>query len=232
VFPRNAGGDAVGAQAARDDRIRAEILDRPDRRAYPAVGVDANVFRTNSELDVLRKPPAINQSLAACDDKAVPARSEVEDVHRWRADEAGDENGCRLGIQGARSGILLDRPVPQQDDLICHAHRLGLVVGDVDHGDAEALLESANLAPHLLAQLGVEIGQRLVHQAHRFFCNDRAGQGDPLLLPAGELGGLAVQQTGKAEQFGYARQTARAIGFRLLAHLDAEQDVLAHVEMG
>ena len=47
-----------------------------------------------------------------------------------------------------------------------HGHRLDLVVGDVDDGLPELVVQLLDLEPHLGAQLGVEVGQRLVEQEH------------------------------------------------------------------
>ncbi len=48
-------------------------------------------------------------------------------------------------------------------------------------------LQRPDLAPHLLAQLRVEVGERLVHQADRRLGDDRAAERHALLLAAGEL---------------------------------------------
>jgi hypothetical protein len=74
-------------------------------------------------------------------------------------------------------------------DLVGEHHRLFLVVRHVDRRDPEALLERAQIDAHLLAQLGVQVGQRLVHQEHARLEDERAGDGDPLLLAARERGG-------------------------------------------
>ncbi len=60
-------------------------------------------------------------------------------------------------------------------------------MGDVDGGDAEVLLDAAELQLHLLAQLAVERGERLVQKQEVRAEGQRAGDGDALLLPAGEL---------------------------------------------
>ena len=73
--------------------------------------------------------------------------------------------GARVELGGR--GVLLDLTIAEQDDLVGHAHGLGLIVGDVHHGHAELLLESPDLAAHVEAKLGVEVRQRLVHEAHR-----------------------------------------------------------------
>ena len=73
-----------------------------------------------------------------------------------------------------------------------HRHRLLLVVGDVDDGEAEPLLQVADLLAHLAAQAGVEIGQRLVEQQHRRLQHQRARDRDALLLSARQLGRQAL----------------------------------------
>ena len=45
----------------------------------------------------------------------------------------------------------------EHDDPVGQRHRLGLVVRDIDHGDAELLVQARDLDPHLHPQLGVEI---------------------------------------------------------------------------
>ena len=62
---------------------------------------------------------------------------------------------------------LLDLAVVHDDDPVGHRQRLLLVVRDVERGDAEPVLQFAQLDPHLGAQLGVEVRERLVEQQHR-----------------------------------------------------------------
>ena len=98
------------------------------------------------------------------------------------------------------------RPPFEQDHAIGHRHRLDLVVRDVHHRDAELALQRADLLAHLGAQLRVEVRQRLVHQAHRRLVDDRAAERHALLLAAGELRRLAVEQRVEAEQVGHSRE--------------------------
>ena len=93
------------------------------------------------------------------------------------------------------------------------------------------LLQRADLAPHLDAQLRIEIGERLVHQADLRLGHDRAAERDALLLAAGELRGLAVEQRLEPEDAGGALEPRIALGARHVAHLQAEQDVLGDREM-
>ena len=84
----------------------------------------------------------------------------------------------------------------------------------------------ADLGAHLGAELRVEVGQGLVHQAHRRARDDGAAQRHALLLAAGELRRLAVEQAREPEQVGDLRQPRVAFRLRHLAHLQPEQDVL------
>ena len=65
-------------------------------------------------------------------------------------------------------------------------------MGDVDRGVAVLVVQAAHLEAHLLAQVGVEIGQRLVEQQRLRLDDQRARQRDALLLAAGQFAGIAV----------------------------------------
>ena len=54
-------------------------------------------------------------------------------------------------------------------------------------------MQRLDLDPHLHAQLGVEIGQRLVEQEHLRVAHDRAAHRHALSLAAGELARIAVE---------------------------------------
>ena len=70
--------------------------------------------------------------------------------------------------------------------------RFALIVRDIDRGELEFALQALELEPHALAQLGVEIRQRLVEQQELRLHHQRARERKPLLLAAGELGGVAL----------------------------------------
>jgi hypothetical protein len=160
-----------------------------------------------------------------------PAPVHPQQVHRRRADEAGSEGGRGPRIEGARRRRLFDPALVQEHHLVGHAHGLGLVVRHVDDGEAQALLQLAQLGAHLLAQLRVQVGQRLVHQADLGLRHQRAAQRHPLLLAARELRRLAIEQGGQAEQFGRLGQPLRHFGGRRLAHREAEGDVVGHAQV-
>ena len=88
---------------------------------------------------------------------------------------------------------LLEHPVAHDRHPVAERHRLGLVVRDVDRGDAHAVGQPGDLGAQVRAQLGVQVGQRLVHQEDRRVPGDRPAHRDPLPLAAGQLPGVAVQ---------------------------------------
>ena len=71
----------------------------------------------------------------------------------------------------SRIGELLHLALVHDRDARRQRHRLDLVVGDIDDGGADPLVQLLDLHAHLDAQLGVEIGERLVEQEQQ---RDRA----------------------------------------------------------
>ncbi len=106
---------------------------------------------------------------------------------------------ARAIVEIERSAHLLDDAVMHDDDLVGHGHGLDLVVGHVDGGGLEALVQFLDLGAHLHAQLGVEVGQRLVEEEHLRIAHDGAAHGDALALAAGELARIALEQLFEAQ---------------------------------
>ena len=96
-------------------------------------------------------------------------------------------------------------------DAVAHRHRLDLVVGDVDGGRADLLLQPLDLAARLHAQLGVEVGERLVHQEHLRVAHERAAERDALLLAAGELARACGPAARSSSSDAAARRTRASI---------------------
>ena len=88
-------------------------------------------------------------------------------------------------------------------------------------------MEAGDLGAGLDAQLGVEVGERLVHEEHGRLAHDGASERDALALAAGQLLGLAVEQV--LELDGLSRLLDPALDLRLgdLAQLQAEGQVVA-----
>ena len=111
----------------------------------------------------------------------------VDHVHGRRADEAGDEEvgGPLVDLVGRAD--LLDHAAVHHRDLGGHGHGLDLVVGDVDDRGLELVVEPLDLEPHLGAELGIEVGERLVEEEDADVLDERPADGDALALAAREL---------------------------------------------
>ncbi len=122
-------------------------------------------------------------------------RSDHRGVEKVRGtDEIGDEPVARPLVDVARRADLHDAPAVHHGDHVRQGERLGLVVGHVNGGDAELALNALQLEAHALAQLGIEVRQRLVEEKKPRLHHQRAGQRKTLLLAARQLGRGAVDE--------------------------------------
>ena len=105
-------------------------------------------------------------------------------------------------------------------------------MGDVHEGGVDPLAQLDDLGAHLVTQLGVQIGQRLVHQEHRRVADNGAANGHTLPLAAGQRLGLAVQILGNVQNF--RRLTHLAVDLILghLFQLQGEGHVFIHGHVG
>ena len=112
-------------------------------------------------------------------DRVERARQQV-----GRADEPGDEDARRRGVDLLWRADLLDLAPAHDRDAVAHRERLALVVGHEDERDPDLALDPLELDLHRLAELEVEGGEWLVEQQRAGQVDERSGQGDPLLLAA------------------------------------------------
>ena len=135
----------------------------------------------------------------------------------------------RALVDGLGRVALLDHAAVRHDrDPVGHRQRLLLVVGDVDEGDPDVALDPLQLQLQALAQLQVEGAERLVEQQHLRQVDERAGERDALLLPAGELVGLAVDLRARGPTRSSSASTRCLISaFGDLLAAQPEGDVLA-----
>ncbi len=156
----------------------------------------------------------------------------VHEVHRRVADEAGDEEGGGVVVDLSRRAALHHAAPLHHHDLVGHDHRLGLVVGDVDGGHAQGLLELLEFGPHAGAQDRVEIAEGFIHQEELRLANDGAAQRYALLLPARELTGALVQVLGDAQPLRHLAHAPIRVGFAHAAHPQVQADVAVDAHVG
>ena len=108
--------------------------------------------------------------------------------------------------------LLDDDAAVHEDHAVAHGAGKGHLVRDDDHGHF-FLREITDDLEHLAGQLGIERAGRLVEKEDVGPQRQRAGDGDALLLSAGELAGVGVRLVRKAHLFEQ--------GERQLTHLAA-----------
>ena len=135
-------------------------------------------------------------------------------------------------IEIERRADLLHDTLAQHDDLVGHGHGLDLVVGHVDHGVAQALVQLGDLHTHEHAQFRVQVRQGFVKQKYLGIARDGASDRNTLALTAGELPGPAFQQGLDLQQARRIIDTPVDFG---LGHADvfqAKAEILAHRHVG
>src|SRR5256885_13401014 len=111
-------------------------------------------------------------------------RGAAPSQERAAPDKAGDETIGRALEKAALAADLAIWPLGHHDEPVRDGQRLLLIVGDHDGGEPKLALQFADLDAHFLAQLGIEVRERLVEQQHVGPDRKRARERDALLLPA------------------------------------------------
>ena len=131
-----------------------------------------------------------------------------------------------LVVQVARGVDLHQQAVLQHCDAVAHGHGLDLVVGHVDRGDAQAAGQGRDLRTGLDAELGVKVGQRLIHEEDLRVTHDCAAHGNTLALTAGECLRLAVQVRLEVQELGGFTDTLGALFLADAGDLQGEAHVV------
>ena len=152
----------------------------------------------------------------------------VEEVHLRAADEGADEQVGRIIVEVLRGIDLLDEAVLHDDDTRAHGHGLSLVMGNIDKGRLETLMQLGDLGAHLHAELRVQVGERFVHQEDLRITHDGAAEGDALTLAAGERLRLAVEQLLDGQDLRSFTHELVDLILRLLAQLQAKRHVIVY----
>src|SRR5262249_14593993 len=141
------------------------------------------------------------------------------------ADELGNEAVCRPLIKPAWCVELHDPPALDDSDAIRHGERLALIMRHIDGGHAELLMEAAELDLHMLAQLLVERGERLVHEEDARLEDDGSGERDALTLAARQLLDAARAIAAKLHRLERRLDAARDLRFGYAAETQRKRDV-------
>ena len=158
------------------------------------------------------------------------AHHAVEEVAH--ADEARDKGVFGVGIYLLGCADLHDVTGLHDGNAVGDGERLLLVVGDVDGRDTKAALELFDDGAHLHTQLGIEVGERLVHQKHARLDDKGTRQRDALLLTAGEVARLALGEVGDLHQLKRLLHTLLYLRLGDLPRLETVGHILRDGQMG
>ena len=147
------------------------------------------------------------------------------------AEEGRDEARARPRVEIVGRADFEQAALVHDADAIRHRESLVLVMRDEDGRDAELLLDLADGAAQLLADLGVERAERLVEQEHFGPVRECAGDRDALLLAARELGRQALVHALERDELQELRAAGHALGAADAPDPQREFDVVrdAHV---
>ena len=193
------------------------------------VRAEHDMLRADAKLDRLRSRVLVAQRLLLVFRQidmrivqrnivalVVLLEARVEEVHLRRADEARNKEVRRMVEYFLRRADLLNVTILHDDDTVTQRHGLGLVMGDVDEGGVDALAQLDDLRAHLVSELCVQVGKRLIHQEHLRVAHDCAADGNALALAAGKRLGLTVKVLRDAQDL---RRFAHLLIDDFLVHL-------------
>ena len=138
----------------------------------------------------------------------------LREVHLRRAYHLSDVRVHRVFVELVRGARLNDAPVAEHPDALAHPERLQLVRRRVEHRRAELPVQPLELRAHVVAELGVEVGQRFVEEQQARAADEGAADRDPLLLASARGFGLAVEDVPDAEHFRHLAHPGPDLGPR------------------
>ena len=206
------GGDLVAhrvavADMAVDQGVHAQVLVGED--VHGDLAAADHVLGTHAQVDLLA---GVGQQhalffLGELHAEAVAFQlpfpdGDVKEVHGRQADEACHKAVGRGVIELQRRAHLLDMAHGHADDAVRQGQGFGLVVGNVEHGGLQALVQQQDLPAGGAAELGVQVAEGLVEEEDLGVADDGAAHGHTLSLAAGKLRGLLVQLAGQAQDLG------------------------------
>ena len=154
-----------------------------------------------------------------------------EEAHGRAADEGGHEHAARAMVDLGRRAGLEHAAAVHDGDPVGHRHGLDLVVGDVDGGGADPLVQALQLLAHQLAEGGIERAQRLVHEEGLGPADDGTAQRHPLAVAAGEPAHPLAEQVVDAQEACGLLHPLPDLGPGHADALEREADVLPHVHV-
>ena len=145
-----------------------------------------NILRTYGNGSFAGNLSGIREgNIAALNEYSVTLNFAIDKVNQ--TDEVGNHFVGRLGIDFVRRTDLLYNAGTHNNYAVAHCHCFALIVGYINNGDAQFLLNSKDFKAHGFTQLSIQVRQRFVQQQQAGLCYQSARQSYTLLLTAGQL---------------------------------------------
>ena len=216
--PQHVAVSVVGSGALPGN---AELL-RPHAQVHVAAKLDLLVV----EAQHLAQPVDAQPAVFSVDDLG---HRPVEEI--GVADKGGDETAARRLVDFGGRADLLDPPFVHDRDPVAQAHGLALVVGDVEKGGADLVVDDVQLDQHALAQLQVKRRQGFVEQQDLRLVDQGPGDGHALFLAAADLVRLLVRLVLHLDQGQHAVHLAIDFRRRPPRNPQPEGNVVPHRQM-
>ena len=181
------------------------------------------------------KPQAAKRSEQVCavhGIRGAPVHPGPFRAHSTRRRNSRVRGWAGWGEQLFRCALLDDDALVHEHHAVGHVAGERHLVGDHQHRQARRR-QPAHDVEHLADHLGVEGRGRLVEQQHLGVHGEGAGDGDALLLTAGELARLGVDERLHAHALEEPHRVLLALGAAAAQRLHLTDDaVLQHVHVG
>ena len=155
----------------------------------------------------------------------------LHEVHGRGPDKSPDKAVGREVIDDIGFIVLLDLPILHHRDMVAHAQRFDLIVGDIDGRGFDLLQQPLELRAHLQAQQSIQVAERLIHEQHFGTHGDCPRHRHTLALTATHLTGIAVKHVLDVQQRRGIMDALVDLILIELVHLQSEGDIVIHGHM-
>ena len=205
------GGGGRGVESVRVE-CRPRLRQREVLGAHPEGGFAVGRPSRKEERAARQTPFAV--------------AGKVEAVDGRRAHEARDEEVAGPAVDLVGCPHLLQAAPVHDRHALSQRQGLDLVVGDEDHGRAEAAVQRGDLVPGPQAQPRVQVGKRLVEEEDARVSHHRASQRHPLPLSPRQLSRPARKQVAQPQCCRRPPHPLLDLGPARSPHLESETQVL------
>src|ERR1700690_2264547 len=155
--PGHAHQQGLRSHPRGDDGICTQIFGIDQVRPHSGGPGQTDILRAYPQLQTRPVAEQNGRAVAARNRRSPGAIGELEQIHRRRADESSSEGRYRPRVEFVGLPFLLDAAVAHEHDVISHAHRLDLVVRDIDYGHPQTALQRMDFDAHVVAKSRIQV---------------------------------------------------------------------------